>query len=66
MLLRWVTEQADAAGKKSYLESTPVAYPLYCKYGWVKVDEVVIDLSRFGGQEDIVMAVMIREPRAAK
>lgn len=62
--MRWGIDQADAAGRKCYLESTPVALPIYCKYGWRKVDEVLIDLEKFGGPKENVIAVMMREPRA--
>ena len=65
MLLRWGIEQADAAGKKCYLESTPAAFPVYQRYGWVKIDEAVVDAEQFGGQNEIV-AIMVREPRKAK
>jgi hypothetical protein len=64
MLLRWGIEQADAAGKICYLESTPTAFPVYQKYGWVKVDDVVLDLERFGGPREEVIAIMVRKPKS--
>lgn len=61
MLVKWGTEKADAAGRKSYLESSPAANRLYRKYGWVEVDEMVIGLKKYE-EEDHRMSVMKREP----
>jgi len=63
MLVRWGIEKADASVRKCYLESTPVAYDLYCKHSWVTVDEIVLGLKKYGGHEHKIM-IMMREPRA--
>ena len=63
MLVRWGTEKADAMRRKCYLESTPAAYDLYCKHGWVDVDEFVLELRKYGGKEHRVM-IMMRESKA--
>lgn len=62
MLLRWGTEQADALKRKCYLESTTAAYGLYCRYGWVTVDEIVLGLEKLGVKEHVI-PVMMREPK---
>ena len=38
--------------------------PLYLKHGWKKVDEIVINLTEYGGDEDLTEMCMIREPGA--
>jgi hypothetical protein len=64
MLLKWGLEKADAANAKCYLESTPDAYALYCKYGFHKVDELVTDLRGYGEEDAHVIKIMIREPKS--
>jgi len=62
MLVKWGVEKADAVGRKCYLESTPAAYPLYQRYGWADVDEIVLDLVKFGEGEHRIK-IMMREPK---
>jgi hypothetical protein len=63
MLVRWGVEKADAVGRKCYLESTPAAYSLYRKFGWADVDEIVLDLGKYGKGEHSIK-IMMREPKA--
>ena len=64
MLIRAGLEDADRLGAKAYVEASPDGLPLYLKFGWRIVDEMVLELERFGvsngGTE--VMPFLMREP----
>ena len=57
-------EDADRAGARAYVEATPDGLPLYLKFGWRLVDEMVLEMEAFGvsggGRE--VMPFLMREP----
>ncbi len=48
MLLEWGTREADQAGLFCYLEASPAGYPLYQRYGFLDINEMVVDFSPFG------------------
>ncbi len=48
MLIRPGLEAADEAGMQTYIEASPDGLPLYLKYGWEPVDEMVIDMEKHG------------------
>lgn len=48
MLLQSGLEKIDAEGAKTWLEATPQGQPVYAKFGWKAVDEIVVDLEKYG------------------
>lgn len=61
-ILKWGTNKADASQSRIYLEGTPEGVPVYLKYGWKILEEVVMDYTPFGsvGQESFFL--MMRDP----
>jgi GNAT superfamily N-acetyltransferase len=59
MLVRWGCERADEAGVQAYLEASPVGAPMYARHGFVKQEEIELDLRRFGGDEVMKFIVSI-------
>ena len=53
----------DDASAKAYIEASPMGLSLYLRHGWKKVDEIVIDLRDFGGNEVVSEVCLLREPR---
>ncbi|KAI4144300.1 MAG: hypothetical protein L6R39_004246 [Caloplaca ligustica] len=67
LLLRHLVDFADAVGMPCYLESTPVAYSMYIRQGFRKVDEFVIDLGKWKeGYGMYKTAVLYRAVRKAQ
>lgn len=50
MLLRSGLAQADAAGMKSFVKSTPAGLNLYEKNDFASVQKVLQDISKWGGE----------------
>ncbi len=48
LLLKFELEKVDAEGRKAWLEATPQGQHLYEKFGWTYVDEIVVDLDKYG------------------
>ena len=63
MLLQTGLEKIDAERAKSWLEATPQGQPLYAKFGWKVVDEIVFDLEKYGCGE-WVQRTTVMERRA--
>jgi GNAT superfamily N-acetyltransferase len=61
-ILKWGTSKADAWGRRLYLEATVEGLPVYVKYGWRPVEEMILDRTRFGGQGKETYMIMIRDP----
>ncbi|KAJ5670962.1 hypothetical protein N7507_000089 [Penicillium longicatenatum] len=61
-LIRWGTQLADSLQTRIYLEATPEGYPIYLKYGWKRLDEVELDLGKFGGHGKESFILMMRDP----
>ncbi|RHZ50823.1 hypothetical protein CDV55_100218 [Aspergillus turcosus] len=61
-LLDWGVRIADERKARMYLEATPEGYPLYRKFGWRDVDDLVMDFSLYGGEGEARYVVMTREP----
>ncbi|KAA8645279.1 hypothetical protein EYZ11_005406 [Aspergillus tanneri] len=61
-LLKWGMGQADALNARIYLEASAEGYPLYCKYGWKVIEEIVLDFGVFGGRNTATYFVMMRDP----
>ncbi|KAE8376021.1 acyl-CoA N-acyltransferase [Aspergillus bertholletiae] len=61
-LLKWATQKADTMNARLFLEATEEGYPLYKKYGWNLVEEIVLDFEPLGGHSKGSYYVMIRDP----
>ena len=61
-LVRWGTEQADAAQLPCFLESSVMGRPLYARCGFTPRHEEVFELSKYGGEGQDMNTVMIRDP----
>lgn len=57
---------ADAAGASTYIEASPMALPLYIRHGWKSVEDILVDLDKYGfeGAGWTVEKCMMREPAA--
>lgn len=57
---------ADTAGAPIYLDSTPAGLPLYIRHGWKPVDEIRVNLEKYGyeGKGWAVEKCLLREPGA--
>lgn len=60
MLLKWGAEEADRLGLESYLEASPEGKPLYEKTGFITVDTLTVDMSKWGGPASHSTALMMR------
>ena len=60
MLIRWGTDMADSLGIHAYLESSPMARELYAKHGFEDIDEMVFDMSAWGGDGTHTTTYMLR------
>ncbi|KAB8239529.1 GNAT family N-acetyltransferase [Aspergillus alliaceus] len=63
-LLQWGIQQADARNARIYLEATPDGLPLYQKYGWRKLEDLILDYAQYGGTGKAHFALMMREPHS--
>ena len=64
-LLASVLKLADKEGRKAYIEASASGKVLYEKFGWKRIDDMDVDLSKCPGYEkDFVhrTVLMIREP----
>jgi hypothetical protein len=59
-LLRAGLDEAATVGLPTWLESSVAGYPLYRKFGFKEVDDIVIDLSKHGGEGSARVACMLR------
>ena len=64
MLIRPGLEAADEAGAQTYIEASPSGLPLYLRHGWEQVDEMVIDMTPYGGHGIAHQPFLMREPGA--
>ena len=65
LLLRDGLAQADAAGLKTFVMSTPAGLKLYEKHGFEWVSTIVQDDSKYGGTGSHVSVFLVRQPRAS-
>jgi GNAT superfamily N-acetyltransferase len=59
MLVRWGCEKADEAGVQAYLEASPIGAPLYARHGFVGLEEMQLDLRKYGGDKVMRFIVSI-------
>lgn len=62
MLLQSGLEKIDAETAKAWLEATPQGQPLYAKFGWKVVDEIVFDLENYGCGEWVQRTRVMERP----
>ena len=61
LLIREGLAVADAVGAKTYVESSPVGERVYSKHGFKHIDEVLVDMRRYGGKGVAVQKCMVRD-----
>lgn len=61
-ILKWGIEKADASQLRIFLEGTPEGVPIYLKYGWKILEEVVMDYTPFGSVGQETFFLMMRDP----
>ncbi|CAI6335512.1 unnamed protein product [Periconia digitata] len=59
-LLEEGLRRVDEEGLECYLESSVMGRPLYERFGFVAVREISLDLTRWGGDEEICWTIMRR------
>jgi hypothetical protein len=52
----------DSLQIRIYLEATSGGLPLYYKYGWNQVGELVLDLELYGDVGKETFTLMVRDP----
>lgn len=62
MMLKWGLELADKNKLKMHLEATPAGLPLYKAHGFEPIETVVHHLKEFGGPEEYIHVLMVRDP----
>ncbi|KAF6834463.1 hypothetical protein CPLU01_04928 [Colletotrichum plurivorum] len=60
-LIEWGLDEAARVGFPAYLVASPDGYPLYVKCGFVDVEEVRMDFTRFGVPRVCTSRLMVRE-----
>ena len=66
ILIRSGLEIVDAACARAELEATPQGKPVYERYGFEEVDEMVFKLEEYGSKGTQVSTCMIRDLQTAK
>ena len=62
MLIAEGLADADRDNARTYIEASPAGYGLYLRHGWKHVDEIVIDISKYGGRGVGIEKLLLREP----
>lgn len=64
MLLAHVLAICDREGARCYIEASPMGLPLYVRHGWIRVDEIAVDLGKHGCEGGVVVQqCLMREPQ---
>lgn len=63
MLVNHCLDLADAEGKKAFLGATEEGVKLYSKCGFRQVEDVKVDVTRWGGKEPAMIWPMVRDPK---
>lgn len=61
--LAWAAEIADREGLACWTESSPMALPLYQKFGYEIQDTVVSQIDEAAGGGTYTSSAVLREPR---
>lgn len=63
MLLTHVLDIIDEQGKRCYIEASAAGLALYKRFGWVEVDEIVVDMAKHGCEGGVItQKCLMREP----
>ncbi|OCL15025.1 acyl-CoA N-acyltransferase [Glonium stellatum] len=62
MLVQWGVDKADEMGVETYLDSSIIARPLYERFGFEVVKEVIFDRTQWGGEGLDYHFCMLRKP----
>jgi len=63
MLLKYVLDTVDEQRKRCYIEASAAGLALYKRFGWVEVDELVVDMEKHGCEGGVVrQKCLLREP----
>lgn len=62
MLIGEGLADADRNNARTYIEASPAGYDLYLRHGWKQVDEIVIDVGKYGGHGVATEKLLLREP----
>ena len=62
MLIGEGLADADRNNARTYIEASPAGYGLYLRHGWKQVDEIVIDIGKYGGHGVATEKLLLREP----
>ena len=65
MLIKSGLEIVDAAGARAELEATPQGKPVYERYGFKEVDEIVFELEDYGSKGTQITTCMMRDLQMA-
>lgn len=57
MLVNWGCDRADEMGVEAYVEASVMGAPLYARFGFQPIKEMTIEVTKFGGKEDITLIV---------
>lgn len=61
--MTWVTELADQEGLACWVTGSPMAVPLYKKFGFQVMEEITVDLPGNSDGETYTHTCMLREPK---
>ena len=62
MLIGEGLADADRNNARTYIEASPSGYELYLRHGWKLVDDIVIDIDKYGGHGVATEKLLLREP----
>ena len=65
-LVKWGAAVADQHGLPSYLEASPAGYQLYRKFGFEDLENIDMDLTRWGVEGTHRFVCMIRPAPGSK
>ena len=52
----------DRDGARTYIEASPNGLQLYQRYGWKLIDEILMDMTPYGGNDVASEKLMMRAP----
>ncbi|EHK19603.1 uncharacterized protein TRIVIDRAFT_68003 [Trichoderma virens Gv29-8] len=63
LLMGWVTDLADREGLACWVTGSPMAVPLYKKFGFQVMEEITVELPGTSDGETYTHTCMLREPK---
>lgn len=64
LLIKTGLDVADEARSELYVCFSSMGLPVYLRHEWKKVDEIVMDMSKYGGSGVVVEEHLVRVPGA--